>query len=399
MPTRLAIVANHPIQYFVPWYRELVKLPELEVKVFYCCDWGLNEYVDPQFGVAVKWDIPLLEGYDYEFLPLARRPERLGFWEVDNPAAGAALAHFNPDVVKVYGYARRTNWRVARWVRRNRKLLLMLTDSNVIAQPVWWKKAAKELVVRHFYRYLDGALAISDNNFAYHRYFGLPPERLFRARMPLDRERLLAQVPDVQAVRAEVRARHGIPPEAFVAILCGKYVAHKRPLDLVAAGHAAAQKGLPIWTLLVGEGAERPALEEFIRTHDVKNCTLTGFVNQSQISGYYAASDVLALPSSIEAYSLVAGEAAVFGLPIIVSDQVGCIGPQDTAQPGVNAIVFPCGAREELTADLLELCQNRPRYEKMAHASATIAATQDLAAAGRALGQAVSTLHQLGPRR
>ncbi len=398
MSIKLAIVANHPIQYFVPWYRELAQLPELEVKVFYCCDWGVEEYVDPQFGVTIKWDIPLLEGYAHEFLPLPRRPKKLGFWEVDNPTAGAALTHFAPDVVKIYGYARRTNWRVAAWAKRHRKLLLMFSDSNAIARTQAWKHAAKELVVRHFYRKLDAALYVSRNNYDYHTHFGLPPERLLHTVFPIDRTRLLAQTPDRAAARAAVRARHNIPPDAFVAISCGKYVAHKRPLDLVIAGHNAARQGHQVWTLLVGEGAQRQQLEEFVRSHDVKNCTLTGFINQSDISDYYAAADVLVLPSSIEAYSLVVSEGSSFGLPVIISDQVGCVGPQDTARPGVNALVFPCGDIMQLTNALIELYQNRAVYAKMARASEEISATQDVRAAALTLAAAVARLQELGPR-
>src|SRR5216684_2228301 len=73
MPIRLAIIVSHPIQYFAPWFRELDRVPDIDLKVFFCCDWGLKEYVDPGFRTKMAWDIPLLEGYDHEFLSAARR--------------------------------------------------------------------------------------------------------------------------------------------------------------------------------------------------------------------------------------------------------------------------------------------------------------------------------------
>src|SRR5438128_2569546 len=105
---RLAIVVSHPIQHFAPWYREIAKLPEIELKLFYCCDWGSENYRDPGFGVDIKWDIPLLEGYDFAFLPIRKRPQSMSFWALDNPSVGGALDDFDPDVVQVYGYASRT---------------------------------------------------------------------------------------------------------------------------------------------------------------------------------------------------------------------------------------------------------------------------------------------------
>src|ERR1700753_1288683 len=67
-PTRIAIVGSHPIQYFAPWFRSLAATPGVVLKVFFCSNWGAENYHDPQFGIKVKWDIPLLEGYDWEFL-------------------------------------------------------------------------------------------------------------------------------------------------------------------------------------------------------------------------------------------------------------------------------------------------------------------------------------------
>ncbi len=71
MSFRLAIVISHPIQYYAPIYRELAKLPGLELKVFFACDWGVQPSLDPGFGQTFAWDVPLLEGYAHEFLPIA----------------------------------------------------------------------------------------------------------------------------------------------------------------------------------------------------------------------------------------------------------------------------------------------------------------------------------------
>jgi glycosyltransferase involved in cell wall biosynthesis len=150
--------------------------------------------------------------------------------------------------------------------------------------------------------------------------------------------------------------------------------------------------------MFVGEGPERAAMEEFIRREKVANATLTGFVNQSAIAEYYAAADVLALPSSTEAYSLVVSEGITFGLPVIVSDQVGCVGPQDTARPGVNATVFPCGDIGRLREALVALCQNRELCATMGRASEEISQAQDVKVAARALSAAAYRLQKLGPR-
>ena len=106
-PIRLAVAVSHPIQHFAPWHREIAKIKDVDLRVFFCCDWGVASYLDPEFGVPVCWDTPLLEGYPYEFLPIARRPRRMSFWQLDNPGVEKALERFSPHVVQVFGDAHR----------------------------------------------------------------------------------------------------------------------------------------------------------------------------------------------------------------------------------------------------------------------------------------------------
>ncbi|HTH31330.1 MAG TPA: hypothetical protein VL946_08255, partial [Lacibacter sp.] len=66
---KLAIVTSHPIQYNAPLFRLLAERGKIDVKVFYT--WGQTEQgfvYDPDFKRAFKWDIPLLEGYEKEFV-------------------------------------------------------------------------------------------------------------------------------------------------------------------------------------------------------------------------------------------------------------------------------------------------------------------------------------------
>jgi hypothetical protein len=99
--------------------------------------------------------------------------------------------------------------------------------------------------------------------------------------------------------------------------------------------------------------------------------------------------------SSFEAYGLVASEASVFGLPILVSDRVGCIGPRDTAEPGRNAIVFPCGD----TGKPLNCYNDRSLCATMSSNSTRISESQDEFVATQRIVSAVRRLHDMGPRR
>lgn len=395
---RLAVVVSHPIQHFGPWHREVAAQGAVALKVFFCCDWGLRVYNDPGFGVPVQWDIPLTEGYSSEFLTIARRPRRLDFWSVDNPTVGAALDDYRPDVVQIFGYARRTNWRVRHWARRNRVPLLMYSDSILRGQTPFVKHWLKRGVVGWFYSGVDGALYVGDNNRAFHRSFGLPDERLFPGVLPVDTRTLLKQVPSRASARSEIRQRYGIPLDEFVVVFCGKLIQRKRPLDLVAAISAGTHKRPKVHAIFVGDGQGRAEIESFVRREHLQNVHLAGFVNQSGIPKFYAAADALVVPSSFDPHPLVVTEAAVFGLPAILSDAVGCIGPTDIARVGENTLVYPCGDVRRLWACISKLASDHLLYTEMAELSEAIAKTQDIGVAAKQLNDSVFRLRELGPR-
>lgn len=393
-PTRLAILVSHPIQHFAPWHAEAAKQPALDLKVFFYSDWGLSGMVDPGFGQSLTWDVPLLEGYAHEFLPMAQKLDVINDPRLDNPTVGEHLSAFAPDVVKVFGYSHKTTRRAADWAMRNGKPLLLYSDSNLKAQPTW-KGWLKRPVIGRFYRKVDGALYVGDNNRDYHRFFNVPEDRLFEGCLPVDRRRLHGAVPDVVAARRKIREQYNIPSDAFVLLFCGKYIERKRPLDVL---RAAAEVGPGVWALMVGEGEMRPQMETFAAKSGSKNATLTGFVNQKAVPEYYAAADALVVSSSYDPHPLIVTEAAIFGLPTIASDSVGCIGAHDTARPDVNTLVYPCGDVPALAEAVRRLRDDRSLRERLSAGSREIGATQDTAAAAAQLEHAVLRLAEMGKR-
>jgi glycosyltransferase involved in cell wall biosynthesis len=399
VPIRIAIIISHAIQYFAPYYRALAATPGVILKVFFCRKWGAETYYDVDFRKEVKWDIPLLEGYEWEFLDSRSTGNSHRFWEIDNPNVGEALTRFRPDVVEVCGYTHPTVWRAVNWCRNHRVPSVLYSDSNASAKKVLWKCVLKAIVVKQFYRRLDGALASGDNNRAYHLRYGLPAERIYTRAMPIDCARLVSSAGDVSAARREIREKHKIPEDAFVVVYAGKLSFIKCPLHLLEAVHLCARQGHKVWGLLVGEGAQRPNLEKYIVKHQLNNAVLAGFVNQSAIAKYFAASDVVALMSSYEPKGQIVPEAGSLGSPAIVSDHVGCVGPNDCARPGVNALVYPWSDIGAFAECILRLHKDRDSYRGMSEAAVRIANLQDASVAAMQMKEAAMQIKRIGSRR
>lgn len=116
--------------------------------------------------------------------------------------------------------------------------------------------------------------------------------------------------------REEARARLGLPPEAFVIAGVGRLVPIKG-FDLLVEALAEVSARVPeTHVLLIGDGAERPALEARAAALGVGGrLHITGSV--IDVMGRLAGADVLAAPSRNEGMGRVLVEAMALGLPVV----------------------------------------------------------------------------------
>ena len=128
-------MTTHPIQYYAPWFRWMAAHTDLEIKVFYLWDFGVRERHDPGFQQAVQWDIPLLEGYEFEFVPnVSRHPGTDHFGGIKNPQLLKRLQSFQPDAALLLGYKYTSLLRLILTSARRRGFpLLMRGDSHRLA--------------------------------------------------------------------------------------------------------------------------------------------------------------------------------------------------------------------------------------------------------------------------
>jgi glycosyltransferase involved in cell wall biosynthesis len=203
------------------------------------------------------------------------------------------------------------------WIRHE-------TQDEAFARPPW-KAALRGLAYRLAYRGVDHAFAIGELNREHLLRHGLPAERIDFARYATPEP---AGVDAVQrgAWREAVRKRLGISPGETLLLFSGKLIEKKNPaLLLEAFGLLSGEERARFRVLFVGAGPLEAALRaraaEFPGRVD-----FTGFVNQSEIPQFYAAADVLVLPSRRvgETWGLVVNEALQAGCGVIMTDAVGC---------------------------------------------------------------------------
>ncbi|QWV95962.1 glycosyltransferase [Geomonas nitrogeniifigens] len=111
-------------------------------------------------------------------------------------------------------------------------------------------------------------------------------------------------------------------------------------------------KELPEFKLtIVGAGP----IEQQLKAAAPANVTIITHVPNEEISEVYCSHDVFILPSLREPWGLVIDEALFFGLPVIVSRNVGC--HTELISDGVNGLLFDAHDRGELSAAVQKICK------------------------------------------
>jgi glycosyltransferase involved in cell wall biosynthesis len=388
---RLAVVVSHAIPYYAPLYRALTSSGAVDLCVFLASRIGLDATRDPGMGVDIAWRTDLLAGYRHQLLPGWEKVKDTRFGQVDNTGIGATLAAFAPDVVLLHGYSNKTMLKTIAWCLANNVPMMMISDSSLNHASASKLAGLKNIVLPLMFRRFSAMLAIGDANQRYYETYGVPRDRIFRVPNVVD-EGFWAFRQKRHSERERTRAELGLTPQDCAVLFVGKLMPRKRPGDLLAALDIIRTRtqaaGRPIKLLLAGDGELRTALEAEAAQRGLP-ARFLGFVNIDELPRYFCAADLLAHPAEHETFGVIVIEAAILGLPLVLSDRVGAIGPTSIARPGVNAITFPSGDAAALADALLQVAQDSALAQRLSDASLAISEELDARQSVRGTLQAI----------
>ena len=355
---RVAVVATHPIQYHAPWFRALVaEGVDLHVLFSFLPD---AERQAAGFGGRFQWDVPVFDGYRWCVLRQTRKSPSLDTF-AGLRSAGIGPAPTAPDAVVLTGWNALPLLQGLLVAIRLGIPTVVRGESNALRPRATWKEIGQRALLSAY----DAFVSIGKANRTFYERNGVPPERIVDGGYFVDEEHFVALRAKEAPRRTELRAEWGVPEGACCFLFAGKLQAKKRPLDFVAALSAAARR-LPagaICGLIAGSGELEAETRRAAEAAAVP-IAFAGFLNQQEIGRAYAAADGLVLPSDFEeTWGLVVNEAMLFGLPVVVSDRVGC-GP-DLISDGETGLVVPFGDVSALATSLAELALDEPAREVM----------------------------------
>jgi len=352
-PGKIVFVNSHPVQYFAPLYKYLNQ-HGVETLCWYCSDENVKGHKDRQFGVTVSWDVPLLEGYSYRFFKNSSWKPSIynGFFGLINLGMIRALFSIPRSVVVVHGWSAVTNVLVLIFAKAAGHVVCLRGESPLHQELL---KSQKNLFIKRFlltfflFRFVNKFLYIGKENKAFYKHYGVEERRMLFAPYAVDNDRFKKVAAHFSGKNEDVRNELKLPSNKKIVLFAAKYIAKKRPLDLMEAFRRLPNGDACL--VMVGDGELRTEMTDFINRHSLHDIILTGFVNQQDIGKYYSVADVFVMCSGAgETWGLSVNEALNFNIPVVVSDMSGC--SSDLVRNGENGYIFKTGNIEDLTAKI-----------------------------------------------
>ena len=393
---KLAIVNSHPIQYFAPLHRRLASDPRIDLTVYFCSRQGFDEYLDPGFGVQVKYDVPLVDGFAHKFLPNLRKNDQTnGFISMVNPSIFTEFWRNRYDAVWINGHAQLYS-------------LMSVSAAKIFGMPVITrgethlglsqsplKAALRRPVMGFFYNVLCNAcLAIGTRNREFYLEHGIPDEKIFLAPYSVDNAYFRNLASKVDGRIGEFRAQLGLPVDRPLILFASKFERRKRADDLLEAYRMLRERGGEAALVFVGKGEMESELRRGVASKSIPDVYFLGFRNQSELPELYRACDTFVLPSHDEPWGLIVNEVMACGRPVVVSDEVGSVA--DLVEHGRNGFTFPVGDVEQLSQHLETLMADPGLRERMGEESLRIISSWDIDDAAQGVLRALDWLDRSG---
>jgi glycosyltransferase involved in cell wall biosynthesis len=330
---KLAIALDHPAQYLSPGFKALAEDDRAVCRVFY---WETNAhgYFDPGFSSYVRWDVDLLQGYEWWAPPQGRAVARYA------KLAGAIEA-YEPDAVLAFGWGTRVSRFSIAWAALRGKPLFLIGDSS--AQHDLGGSSRRTAMLRFLFRRAARILTTGPSNQLFYEALGVPSSKFVQSAIPID----------VRAYGVIRRAPSG--SDCLRVGFVGKLIPIKGVGELLDALATVGQT-IPWEARIIGDGPLREQLVAQARELGLGDrIEFSGFLNQSELPAALARLDVVVIPSSEDRRVLVAAEAIAAGAAVVVSTGTGVWGRGDLIEDGVTGVVYHSGRPTELAEKLHEL--------------------------------------------
>lgn len=340
---RYLVLQTEPTPYFLGFARELAFCVDGEVDVFFASE-----------NSSQPWNLSL-DGHNATVLPTNLLQAAIMLYR--------ALRNNGYHVAYIAGWG---EWlmRFALFVCWFRNIPVVVeSDTPLPVGLPLWKRTIKRMVYPILFKIPAMMLPFGTRQAEYFRHYGVEDQRITVIRYTVDVEHIMQLCTELgQAGRMTTRKRLGFSNDDVVFIFVGRLHEYKGIRVLLESFSILSVDNRNVRLLVVGDGPERDLLQNTINQNT--RITYTGRLDQESVIEMQHAADVAVLPSLFEPYGLVIHESMAAGLPVIVSDRVGC--NDDLLFNKGTGLIVPVGNSAVLAQSMNLLCADPLLREKLA---------------------------------
>ena len=344
-------------------------------------------------SAAYNWD-PVQDAANVERVTLFEQADTTEIsTTILDTALTKALAEHRPNTVAIPGWSSAGALSALRWCTTTSTpaVLMSATTAHDFTRH-WWREWPKKRLVSLFDAALVGGMPHRD----YLAQLGLSPRRVALGYDAVDNAHFRKGADLAREQAGRLREEYDLPERYVLA--SARFVPKKNLPRLIRA-FARYRRAAPAtaWDLvLLGDGAERPAVEAAIQEEGVAGSVhLPGFKQYDDLPVYYGLAEAFVHASTTEQWGLVVNEAMAAGLPVLVSDRCGCA--PDLVTEGENGFTFDPYDADALAALLETVAHGAADRRAMGRESRKQIAQWGPERFARGLEEAVESAHSQPP--
>lgn len=308
------LIYVEPTSYLLPLWREIKACASVETRIVF-----LEE------NFTQPWNLDLRDDPNVEVLHGSRAAKLVRLLQL--------IGRRDVELVDLAGWGHPLLMAALLFAGVRRIPVTIESDTQYDPATAWWRRALKRLVLPVLFRIPRIFFPAGTRQAAYFMRYGVPRARLRIAQMTVDVRSIMGQV---DCYREEA-ASASCSDQPTVFLYVGRLEPYKGIQELLEAFVDLPHEGGKSHLIIVGDGSMRGLIESAARTHPAVE--YLGRLSGNALLHAYSRADVFVLPSRAEPWGLAVNEAMAAGLPVIVTDRVGCV--EDLVREGKNGRVVP----------------------------------------------------------
>lgn len=267
-----------------------------------------------------------------------------------------------PHVIAVPGWHAAVSIAAIRCAIDARVPVIMMSESTRSDSP---RRAFREFAKRQILALCSGAIVGGTPHVEYVESLGLPRSAIVDGYDVVDNNHFAEGAVAARSASSGIREELRLPQRFFLA--SSRFIKRKNLRRLIAAYDLYRRThGQGVWGLVIlGYGPEEEALRGQVAARDLGNhVQIRGFVPYESLPIYYGLAEAFVHPALSEPWGLVVNEAMAAGLPVLVSNTVGCA--HDLVRDGETGFTFDPSATRQIADCFARLANDSSLRHRLA---------------------------------